>query len=233
MIEEPALITIKKTRQRPSQEQIDAFRGVSTGFVVDALFGAGALDGSIQPIGGGRDVDCTVAGPALTADSGPADVLATQAALNFIQPGDVLVCAFGAHQGCASVGDSIMGMIANNGGAGFVSDGPARDYAGIVEVGLPVWCTGLPPASPFSSGPGKIGFAIQIGGQQVESGDMIIADRDGVVVVQFDRIDDCIAQLDRVREAEAIRDQAVANGLKIPDQIAEILKSDRVKFTDD
>ena len=233
MIEEPALITIKKSRRRPSQGQIDAFQGVPTGFVVDALYGGGALDGTIRAIGDGRDIDCVVAGPALTADNGPADVLATQAALNFVQPGDVLVAAFDGHQGCAAVGDSIMGMIANNGGAGFVTDGPARDYAGIVEVGLPVWCTGLTPASPFSSGPARIGFAVQIGGQRVESGDMIVADRDGVVVVPFDRLDDTIGQLERVREAEAIRDQAVANGLKIPDQIAEMLNGDQVKFTDE
>ncbi len=231
MIEEPPLITVRENRKRPSQSQIDAFQNVSTGFVVDALFGAGALSREIQPIGGGRDIECNVAGPALTADNGPADLLALHAALNFIQPGDVVVSAFDGYQGCAAGGDSIMGMIGNSGGAGLVTDGPVRDYVGIVEVGLPVWCTGLTPASPFLSGPGRVGFAIQIGGQQVESGDMIIADRDGVVVVPFDRIDETIGNLERVKEAETARDEAVAEGLKIPIHITELLESDRTKFS--
>jgi len=230
MIEEPPLITVKQNLQRPSQAQIAAFQGVSTGFVVDALFGDGALSGDIQPIGDGRDIDCNVAGPALTADCGPADILATVAALNFVQPGDVMVSAFGGYQGCAAAGDSVMGMIQNNGGAGLVTDGPVRDYKGIVEVGLPVWCTGLTPASPYTSGPGKVGFAVQIGGQQVDSGDMVIADLDGVVIVPFDRIDETIDNLGRVKEAEAIRDQAVANGLKIPANIADLLSSGKTKF---
>ncbi len=231
MIEEPPLITIREIRRRPSQRQIKAFQDVSTSFVVDALLGAGALSRDIQPIGDGRDIDCNVVGPALTADNGPADLLALHAALNFIQRGDVVVSAFDSYQGCAAAGDSVMGMISNSGGAGLVTDGPVRDYLGIVEVGLPVWCTGLTPASPFLSGPGKVGFAIQIGGQQVESGDMIIADRDGVVVVPFDRIDETIGNLERVKEAETVRDRAIANGLKIPMHVAELLESNRTKFS--
>lgn len=230
MIEEPPLITINANRRRPSQHQIDAFQNVATSFVVDALYGAGALSSSIQPVGGGRDIECKVAGPALTADNGPADVLAIHAALNFVQQGDVVVSAFDNHQGCAAAGDSIMGMIANSGGAGLVTDGPLRDYTGVIEVGLPVWCTGLTPASPFMSGPGKVGFAVQIGGQQVETGDMVVADRDGVVIVPFDRIDETIASLKRVKEAEAIRDQAVANGLKVPAHVVDLLNSKRTKF---
>ncbi|MEP1207392.1 MAG: RraA family protein [Rhizobiaceae bacterium] len=232
MIEEPPLLTVKQTRKRPSQAQIDAFQNVATGFVVDALYGGGALSGDIQPVGGGRDITTSVAGPALTADSGPADVLATIAALNFIEKGDVLVSAFGGHQGCAAAGDRIMGMLGNCGGIGLVTDGPVRDYQGIVEVGLPIWCTGLTPASPFTSGPGRIGFAIQIGGQQVESGDMVIADRDGVVVVPFDQIDAAIENLQRVQQAEEARDQKVAEGLKLPADIEQLLQGDQTRFVD-
>jgi 4-hydroxy-4-methyl-2-oxoglutarate aldolase len=91
MIEEPPLRKIKRNLRRPADAQIAAFKGVQTGFVVDALFGGGALSSDIQPIGGGRDLDCVAAGPALTADCGPADILAIMAALHFIRPGDVVV----------------------------------------------------------------------------------------------------------------------------------------------
>ena len=229
MIEEPPLLKIKSNLRRPTDAQIAAFKCVPTGFVVDALFGGGALSSDIQPLGGGRDLDCVAAGPALTADCGPADILATVAAF---RPGDVVVSAFAAHQGCAASGDRVAGMMKNNGAAGFVTDGPVRDYAGVVAVGLPVWCTGLTPASPFSKGPGSVGFAIQIGGQEVETGDMIIADRDGVVVVPFEKIDEIIAALARVMELEAALDAEVAEGLKIPAPISELFGSDRVEYVD-
>lgn len=230
MIEEPPILSINGKTKRPSENQIRAFQGVPTGFVVDALFGSGALNKMIQPVGEGRDLKSSIAGPALTANCGPADILATLAALQFIHKGDVVVSAFAAHQGCAAAGDRLTGMMKNCGAAGFVTDGPVRDYAGIIEVGLPVWCSGLTPASPYSSGPGSVGFAIQIGDQEIETGDMIIADRDGVVVVPFEKIDKTLASLERVKQAETELDAKVADGLKIPDSIAELLNSDKTQI---
>jgi len=229
MIEEPPIISINEEMRRPSIRQVLAFQGVPTGFVVDALFGGGALNRAIQPIGSGRDINCLAAGPALTANCGPADILATLTALHFLHEGDILISAFGGHQGCAAAGDRVTGMMKNNGAVGLVTDGPVRDYNGIVEVGLPVWCTGLTPASPYSSGPGSVGFAVQLGDQEIETGDMIIADRDGVVVVPFERIDETIVNLERVKEAEQKLDEDVANGLKIPHYVTELLASDKVR----
>ena len=232
MIEAPPTLTIKSKLRRPTEEQIAAFRDVPTGFIVDALYGGGAMSSAIQPIGGGRDIHCAASGPALTADCGAADVLATFAALKFVQPGDILVSSFAAHTGCAAGGDGLMGMLKNSGAAGFVTDGPMRDYAGIVSVGLPVWCTGLTPASPHMSGPGSVGYPIQIGALEVETGDMIVADRDGVTVVPFERLDEVIAQLDRIRSAEQAQDQRVADGMRAPAWVDDLLASDKVVFKD-
>ncbi len=230
MIEEPPLLSIKSKMRHPTRSQIQAFQDVPTGFVVDALFGAGVLSSSIQAIGGGRDINCTVAGPALTADCGPADILALLAALHFVRQGDVVISAFAAHQGCAVAGDRLAGMMKNCGAAGFVTDGPVRDYEGIVAIGLPIWCSGLTPASPYSNGPGSVGFPIQIGAQEVETGDMVVADRDGVVIVPFEQIDETIRILRRVTEMEQELDAEVANGRKIPDNVADLLASDKVRF---
>lgn len=232
MIEAPPILTIKASMRRPTEQQIASFRDVSTGFVVDALHGGGALSRNIAPVGFGRDLNCVAAGPALTADCGAADVLAAFAALKYIRPGDVVVSAFAAHTGCAAGGDGLVGMMRNCGAAGFVTDGPMRDYTGIVKVGLPVWCAGITPASPHMSGPGSVGTPVQIGGQEVETGDMIVADRDGVVVVPFERLDDVIASLKKVRAAEHAQDERVAAGMRVPDWVGDLLESDRVRITD-
>ncbi|MEO1102404.1 MAG: RraA family protein [Pseudomonadota bacterium] len=232
MIEEPPRLTITRTLRRPTEAQIAAFQNVPTGFVADAVGGGGALDKQIGPIGDGRDIDCVAAGPAVTADNGPADVLALFAALERVRPGDIVVNAFHGHQGCAAGGDRTMAILRNNSGAGLVTDGPMRDYAGIVEVGLPVWCTGLTPASPYSSGPGTVGLPIQIGGQRVATGDMVVADRDGVVIVPFEIIDDVIARLDEVKALEAKLDAEVAAGRKSFDKVAALVESGGVRYVD-
>lgn len=232
MIEEPPLLTIQRPNNRPTVKQIEAFQGVATGFVVDALYGGGAFSMDIKPIGAGRDINCVAAGPALTANNGPADILATLASLNFALEGDIVVAAFDGFQGCAAAGDRVMGQMKNNGVAGFVTDGPMRDYPGLVEVGMPAWCTGLNPASPFAKGPGSVGTTIQIGGQQVETGDMIIADRDGVVVVPFAKIDEVLASLEHVKKLEAELDANVAAGQRTSGAIDQLLKSDQVRFVD-
>lgn len=115
----------------------------------------------------------------------------------------------------------------NPSAAGFVTDGRVRDYDGIVPVGLPVWCTGLTPGSPHMSGPGSVGFPIQIGGQQVETGDLIVADRDGVVVVPIEKIDNVVQKLEHIAELEKSLDQEVASGLKVPRWVEEYLASDK------
>lgn len=230
MIEEPKKLTIKKPSRRPTIEQIAAFQGVPTGFVVDAMDGSGALSPKIRPLGEGRDLNCVAAGPALTVDTGPADVLALMASLKFIQPGDIVISAFGDYQGCAACGDRVAGMMRNNKAAGFITDGPMRDYIGVVEAGLPVWSCGINPNSPVAQGPGRIGLPIQIGGMEVESGDMIVADRDGVVVVPFEMIPQVITRLERIKQLEAALDQEVVDGLKIMPAIAELLQSDQVTY---
>lgn len=231
MIEEPPMLTVKRPARRPSAAQIAAFKGAPTGFVADAMFGTGALSG-VSPIGDGRDLTCVAAGPALTVDCGAGDILGLVASLNFIQEGDVVVSAFAGYQGCAAAGDRVAGMMRNNGAVGFVTDGPMRDYEGVVAAGLPAWCSGLSPNSPVSTGPGYVGLPIRIGGAEVETGDMIVADRDGVVVVPFEDIDRVIAQLDTVRSLEAALDAEVEAGLKTPKAISELLASDKVSYVD-
>lgn len=234
MIENPPLIQIKKksSRKRPSEEQINAFKNIPTGFICDALNGYAALDPSIKPLSiPGKKVKHIV-GPALTVFSGAADVLGMAIALSEIQQGDIVVNGVSGFQGTAAVGDRIAGMIKNNGGVGLVTDGPMRDLDGIIETGLDCFCTGLNPNSPFNSGPAKIGFPLNIGGTTVSSGDIIVADSDGVTVVPFDKIDEVLKKLDRIIEVENAMDKQVSEGLKISQKALDYLESDQVIYVD-
>lgn len=227
MIEEPPILTIRANFPRPTAAQIAAFKDVPTGFVCDAMGGQGALASNIQPIGGGRDIDCRAVGPALIADNGPQEILATMGALHVLQPGDIVVAAVHGHKNCSASGDQFCGMLRNKGAAGFVTDGEMRDYDGIVETGLPVWCTGLSPNSPYSNGPARVGFDAVVGGRHIASGDLIVADRNGVVVVPFDQIDAVIAKVAHVAELEAALEAKVKDGFCQMAAIEEMIADGR------
>ena len=194
------------------------------------MFGGGVMSSRISPLDPSSDLPLHVAGPALTVDNPPGDILALLGALRLITEGDVIVSAFQGYQGCAAAGDRVCGMMKNCGAAGFVTDGPMRDHAGLLAVGLASWCTGLNPGSPVTTGPGRVGTPVNIGGQHVETGDMIVADRDGVVIVPFARLDAVIEQLAEVSRLETELDDEVADGLQVPPSILELLDSDEVSW---
>jgi 4-hydroxy-4-methyl-2-oxoglutarate aldolase len=119
-------------------------------------------------------------------------------------------------------------MARNRGIKGLVTDGLARDLAGIQGVGLPIYAAGVTPNSPARNGPGTVGLPVVLGGVTVESGDIVIGDGDGVVVVRRNATAAVIRKLAEVRAAEAALEAKVKGGLEVPDFIKSVLASDRV-----
>jgi 4-hydroxy-4-methyl-2-oxoglutarate aldolase len=198
---------------RPAADRIEALRGSPTGHIVDALGGTGGLDYRIKPAIASQASFC---GIALTCDNGPADNLALCAALAMLQPGDVVVAATGGFTGCAVTGDLVLGMARNGGAIGFVTDGCVRDLPGIAAVGIPAFCVGVTPNSPARSGPGTVGFPVVLAGMRIASGDVLLADGDGVVVIPQERIEEVLAKLPAIRSAEADMERRVAAGMRTP-----------------
>lgn len=227
MIQEPAALTIVAKTPRPTAAQIAAFDGVETAHICDAMGGIAAMDTRIEPLGFGRDLPVFAAGPAMVCDSGPSDIMGTLGAIQRLTPGDIVVHAAHGHQGCATIGDQISGMLKNAGAAAFVTDGPMRDYDGIVATGLPCWCTGLNPNSPAANGPGATATTAVVGGRQVATGDMIVADLNGVVVIPFARIDAVIAAVAEVKRLEEELAVKVRDGFCTPLDVDAMLADGR------
>ena len=98
------------------------------------------------------------------------------------------------------------------GAGGVVTDGMVRDAAEIIALGMPVFCRGVTPNSAFPSGPGEVGLPLALGEVTIESGDLIIGDRDGVVVVPRAQLAAVTARLDLVAAKEAEMHAKVAAG---------------------
>ncbi|MFM8682066.1 MAG: RraA family protein [Alphaproteobacteria bacterium] len=229
MIEDPPLLTVRRRFARPTRAQLDAFAGVPTGFVADAMNGRGALDARIKPIG---RTPASFHGVAITCHAGPADNLALFGALAHGEPGDVMVCATDGFAETAVTGDLLLGMARNRGLAGFVTDGMVRDVPGIEGVGLPCFAAGVTPNSPARNGPGTVGMPVVVGGVAVGSGDIVVGDGDGIVIVPFAAIDAVVARLVAVKAAEAALDAKVRGGLQLPDFIRAMMDAGRFREVD-
>lgn len=229
MLKDPPVLTIRRKFQRPRRDLLAKLDGAQTGHIVDALQGRGALDHHIKPI----DPETSqFVGTALTCQTGADDNLAILAALVLAEPGDVIIAAADGFSATAVVGDNVTMMAKNKGVAAIVLDGMARDSYGIVPVGLPVFSRGITPNSCVRSGPGKVGLPIVCGGVAIQSGDVLIGDRDGVVAVPLADLEAIIGQLSEIRRMEEETQAKIRAGMTHLPSIAELLQSDRVAYLD-
>ncbi len=231
MIEDPPLLTLNRAFARPTPSQVDQLAKAPTGFLIDCMFGRGALDYRICSLSG---TPLRAAGVALTCQNGPDDNLGLLGAVHIARPGDFIVAATEAFMQAAVTGDLVLGMAKNRGVVGFATDGLIRDIDGCRKVGLPTYSRGVTPNSPVRNGPGSAGLPINIGPVHICSGDVIVADEDGVVVVPQSQIDQVIARLAVVSEKEAEMDRKVMEeGLDDPPFIHDLIDAGNVVFIDE
>ena len=229
MIKDPPLLTVRRNFPRPSEAVLRALRSAPTGFIADCMNGRGALDYRIKPL----DPDnCKLVAPVVTCHPGPGDNLAVFAALEIAQRGDAIFIATDEFTKTAVAGDNMMAMGRNRGVVGFVTDGLMRDIDGILPVGLPAFCRGITPNSCTRNGPGTAGMPVVMGGICVDAGEIVVADRDGVVVIPHDQFEHVCAALPQVREAEENLSRQIRLGLDNMEGIRELLDSERTEHVD-
>lgn len=230
MIEDPPLLTVKKSFDRVPAAKLKQLEGAQTGHIVDAMGGRGAVDKAIKANNPAQDF---FIGTAFPVETGPNDNLAITAAVALAQPGDVIMSASDAFDRTAVCGDIVSLLAKNAGCAGMVIDGMTRDLIGIIEVGLPVFSRGITPNSCVKTGPGKVGLPAVVGGVLVTAGDVVMGDKDGVVVIPRAELDTVIERVAAIRKAEGdIIARVKAENLSRLGYIDGVLKSDKVKYVD-
>lgn len=210
---------------RPSADLLARFAGAPTGPLCDAMGRRGALAPAIRRMAEAA----AFAGVALTVRVTPNDTLAAFAALTVARPGDVIVIATEGWAGSATIGDTFVGHARNRGVVAVVTDGLVRDLAGIARIGLPVFAAGVSPNAPFRQGPGAVGGAVELGGRRVEAGDIVVGDRDGVVVVPLARAEEIAAALPDALARDAAAERAVEEGAGEPAWLAEAMRAAGVR----
>jgi 4-hydroxy-4-methyl-2-oxoglutarate aldolase len=153
-----------------------------------------------------------LAGPALTVDVRPGDNLMIHAAIALARPGDVLVIDGKGDQTSALMGTIMMTACKQLGLAGVIVDGAVRDTLEIDEMDYPVFSVGTNPNGPTKNVAGRIGHPISCGGVAVRPGDLVVADADGIVVVERERVEGLLPLARKKVQDEAARIAQITQG---------------------
>ncbi|MEU0600118.1 RraA family protein [Streptomyces sp. NPDC006393] len=184
---------------------VEAFRDVPVTTLADLLGREQVMDIGIRPLW--QPVP-RVAGPAFTVRCPPGDNLMLHAAVHRAEPGSVIVVESGDLD-YALAGGNVCAVARRRGVAAFVADGLIRDLAEVREMGFPVFARGVIPVPGVKSAVSPLNRPVRCGGVQVEAGDVVVADEEGVVTVPAARAEEILtaAHAQLVKEATQTLDE--------------------------
>jgi len=191
-----------------------------SGAVHDVLRGMGRDDVVLPPSIKPLDPTWKLAGPAWTV-SGHIDRTKTRdetllgwcTLLAKAPSGHVIVCQPHNHE-VALMGELSAQTLAARGVLGYVVDGGSRDTEFVLQQGFPVWCSFLTPSDIVERWiPDAYGAPIDIGGVTIATGDYVLADRDGVVIVPRSIAEDVVTRTEQVVATESDMRRALIGGM--------------------
>ncbi|MGA8219201.1 MAG: 4-carboxy-4-hydroxy-2-oxoadipate aldolase/oxaloacetate decarboxylase [Solirubrobacterales bacterium] len=176
--------------------------GTATVYEAAGRMGMVDLD-LVQVIPGSR-----AAGPARIARCAQGDNLMVHAAMDRLQPGEVLVLTMPEPSPVALVGDLLATQAKGRGAAAILVDASVRDVEDLRELGLPIWARWVRVRGAVKEEIGALDEQVEVGGAAIVPGDVLVLDEDGVAVVGQDRVDEVLeasrqrAERERVKRAK-------------------------------
>ena len=207
--------------ERPSPELLAAFASAAAAQVADIMHRFGAMDTGIRPVWPSPKI----VGAAVTVQARSADNLMIHKSLAVARPGEIVLIATQGNVTNAGFGELTGTTAAEAGLAGIVVDGMVRDGDAFEGLGLPVYARGLNPNGCDKVGPGEIGYPIACGGVVVRSGDIVIADGDGITVVPLADAETVAEGVPAILERETTRLKAIRDGVLHKPDIDEALRA--------
>ena len=180
--------------------------GTSTLFEASGV-STSAVDSNIRTVWAGA----SVAGPAYPLECSPGDNLAIHIAMEKVPRASILVIST---QGfVAGYWGEVLTVAAEAAGVvGLVIDGGVRDIAAITKRRFPVFTRGISMRGTIKASAPSVGQAISFAGTPVETGDLVVADDDGVLVIPAAKVEYTLAQGQIRSDKEAKMMEALAQG---------------------
>ena len=151
-------------------------------------------------------------GPARTVRCGQDDNLMVHAAMERLQPGEVLVLTMPEPAPVALFGDLLATQAKVRGAAAVLVDAAVRDSEDLAGMGLPVWTRWVRSRGATKDAVGELDVPVDVGGQQIRPGDLVVLDADGVTVVAAERADEVLEAARAREEKEAVKREKLQEG---------------------
>lgn len=191
-----------------------------TGIVHDVMRAMGLRDFTlppeIRPLSADQvlaGVVATVSGRVDTAADPHETLLGWIGLLSKARADTVLICqpndATVAHMGELSAE-----TLKRKGVRGYVADGGCRDVSFILELGFPVWCRYLTPRDIVGYWlPDSYDQPIEIGPVTIHPDDLVLGDRDGMVILPRRRAEEIVAAAEAAMGTENLVRKAILEGI--------------------
>jgi len=189
----PLAPKVIKDIERAPKEIVDELADYGTATVHEAYQRTGLMHG-IRPVVMGN----AVSGTAVTCLNYCGDNLMLHAAIDVAQPGDIIVCAVTAPSEHGMFGELLATSAAAFGVRAVVLDAAARDASALREMNFPTWARHISANGTVKNQAGWVNTTVSVGGIVVNPGDAVVADEDGVVVIERAHVE-AVAEAARAR----------------------------------
>jgi 4-hydroxy-4-methyl-2-oxoglutarate aldolase len=187
---------------RPDKAVVAKFQAAEVATVHEAQGRKGLLAEYMRPI----YKPSKIAGPAVTCEVAPGDNWMIHVAVEQCQPGDVLVVKPTSPSVDGFFGDLLATSLKARGVLGLIIEGGVRDTATLTEMNFPVWSKAIFSQGCVKETIANVNVPMTCAGAYIRPGDMIIADEDGVVVVQREAAESVISKVEqRIANEESKR----------------------------